>query len=529
MRQLNLTQGSDEWKAVRGKYLTASEASMIMDCHAQVSRAELLRMKATGTEQEFSQWFSERVLENGHRVEALARPIIEARIGEELFPVVGVDDTDTYLASFDGITLVGDTVWECKQWNQEKAADVKNQRVPICDYWQVVHQLMVSGADKGIYTVTDGTPENTISAEVLPKPSDFRQLMAAWDQFNEDLQNYQHKPVIEKVQGKAQIDLPALVVEITGSVSNSNLPAFQSQALAMIQAIKTDLVTDEDFANAEQTVKALDAGEKELDSVKAKALAQTASIDELFKTIDSLKGEMRDKRLLLNKLVKSEKEARRFEQIQRGQSGLKEHIDTLNEFFTGRVKLPDMAGDFAGAIKGKKTMQSIHDAIDSELARCKVEANQQAELLRQNIGVLNELASNHKFLFADASEILFKQRDDLIALIKSRISDHEKAEQARLEAERERIRQEEERKAQEQAKAEAKLHIEEKSPQKTQTSAPIRTETINPVQTEETVTITQSEYNALIHDREMLNALLSSGVDNWDGYSLAMETLSNAA
>jgi predicted phage-related endonuclease len=46
-------------------------------------------------------------------------------------------------------------------------------------------------------------------------------------------------------------------------------------------------------------------GEKRLALVKSQALAQTASIDELFRTIDALKEEMRSKRLTLDKLVKA--------------------------------------------------------------------------------------------------------------------------------------------------------------------------------------------------------------------------------
>lgn len=39
------------------------------------------------------------------------------------------------------------------------------------------------------------------------------------------------------------------------------------------------------------------------------------------------------------------------------------------------------------------------------------------------------------------------------------------------------------------------------------------------------VTITTKEYNELIKDSEMLSALMSAGVDNWDGYDYAMESL----
>lgn len=40
---------------------------------------------------------------------------------------------------------------------------------------------------------------------------------------------------------------------------------------------------------------------------------------------------------------------------------------------------------------------------------------------------------------------------------------------------------------------------------------------------EETVTITKSEYEALLQDSAMLGELEAAGVDNWEGYELALE------
>ena len=36
---------------------------------------------------------------------------------------------------------------------------------------------------------------------------------------------------------------------------------------------------------------------------------------------------------------------------------------------------------------------------------------------------------------------------------------------------------------------------------------------------EETVTITRSEYDSLLEDRDELNGLYARGVDNWEGFS----------
>lgn len=42
---------------------------------------------------------------------------------------------------------------------------------------------------------------------------------------------------------------------------------------------------------------------------------------------------------------------------------------------------------------------------------------------------------------------------------------------------------------------------------------------------EEVITITLKEYNQLLEDSKILRALEGAGVDNWDGYDYAMESL----
>ena len=64
-----------------------------------------------------------------------------------------------------------------------------------------------------------------------------------------------------------------------------------------------------------------------------------------------------------------------------------------------------------------------------------------------NLGLLRELASEHAFLFADTPSLVLKAADDLTALIKLRIAEHEQAEAAKAEALRARIAEEERVKA----------------------------------------------------------------------------------
>src|SRR5690606_23945572 len=109
------------------------------------------------------------------------------------------------------------------------------------------------------------------------------------------------------------------------------------------------------------------------------------------------------------------------------------------------VKLPTVPTDFAGAMKGKKTVASLQDAVDTELARFKIAANNLADKMDANLRTIR--AAGNDFLFADLQSLAVKEPEDLAAIIETRIAQHEQAEEQRLERERERIRQEEEAKA----------------------------------------------------------------------------------
>lgn len=45
---------------------------------------------------------------------------------------------------------------------------------------------------------------------------------------------------------------------------------------------------------------------------------------------------------------------------------------------------------------------------------------------------------------------------------------------------------------------------------------------------EEMIAITKAEYDQLIEESIMLDCLKAAGVDNWDGYELAMEMFENS-
>lgn len=436
----DVVQGSPEWLALRKEHRNASEAPAIFGASKHITRNELIKQKATGIVPEVDAT-TQRRFDDGHATEAKARVILERRLGEELYPIVATDGE--LLASVDGITMLEDTLFEHKLLNKDVVAMIQAGELSPAYYWQLEQQLLVTGAEKVIFVCSDGTEENFHSMEYRAIPGRAEQLVSAWKQFDEDLLAYAPEaPVVEAV-GKAPETLPALRIEVTGMVTASNLAKFKQTALAVIGAVNTELETDQDFADAEKAVKWCADVEDRLKAAKQHALSQTASIDELFRTMDDISEEYRQKRLVLNNLVKSRKTAIRDEIVMTAAKALHDHIERLNESLGGKVRMPAIAADFAGVIKGKKTIDSLRNAADTELARVKIEANKTADHMRANLDALRTQAKGFEFLFHDAAQLVTKQADDLKAVITARISEHKEAEQVRLDAERERIRKEE--------------------------------------------------------------------------------------
>ena len=432
MKIHNVAQGSAEWLALRARFRTASEAPAMMGASKYQTRTDLLAAKKTGITPDItpSQQF---IFDKGHATEALARPLTEALIGEELYPIVATEGN--LLASMDGATMLGETLFEHKLWNESVVAQVKAGDLAPHYYWQLEQQLLVSGAERVIFVCSDGTPENFVHMEYRPGAGRATQLIEGWKQFETDLANFQMPDAPSIVVGKAPDELPALCIELTGMVTASNLKIFEQSALIVIDSVKTTLSTDQDFADAKKAVKWCGDVEEAVAVAKKQALSQTQSIDELFSSLDRISAHARETRLKVDKLVKAQELLVKTTIKQKAELALADHIAAINKTL-GKVTLPHIISDFAGAMKSKRTIASLQDAVDTELARAKIDASQAADSIRLNLTSLAELAVDHAFLFNDVQQLVTKANDDLVTLIKFRISEHQQAEQAKADAKR---------------------------------------------------------------------------------------------
>ncbi len=456
MRTVNLTQGTPEWHAHRASHFNASDAPAMMGCSPYKTRSQLLREFATGAAIEHDAATLQRFAD-GHRFEDLARPLAEQIIGEELYPCVGVDGK--FSASFDGLTLLEDKAFEHKSLNDDlrlaMPVDGGDACLPLHYQVQMEHQAMVSGAERVLFMASKWNGDELVEARhcwYTPNPELRAKIVAGWAQFDADVHAYDPAPVAAPVAaGRAPDQMPALRIEVTGMVTASNLAEWKEQAIAVFQGISTELVSDQDFADAEKTVKWCGDIEEQLKAAKQHALSQTQSIDLLFKTIDAIAEEARSKRLALEKRVKTRKDERRTEIGNAARRAVQQHVLAINETL-GEHAIPmpaTLIADIAEAMKGKRSFASMQEAVDTVAANAKVDASQSAERIRANIRVMEMEVGTHAALFPDRVQLCStKSAEDLRNLMAARISQHQQAEQDRLDAEREKIRKEEEVRAQ---------------------------------------------------------------------------------
>lgn len=460
MRTINVQQGSREWLAIRAQHHTASEAPAMMGASRYQTRDQLLHQKHTGITQEID-GHTQALFDRGHATEAAARVLLEQDLGEELYPVTALDDAGRLLASFDGITVDDSTGFEHKLYSECLAGQVRAGDLEPHYYWQLEQQILVGGLEKVIFVTSDGTRENWAQMTYCPVPGRAEQLLAGWAQFDADLAAWVPPAPVAVISPVAKVRsaLPALVFDAKGEVTACNVDEFKAEVLERINSTNMDLITDQDFADGESDAKWLRDVSVGMKTAVQRVRSGMVSVNEVLTVLEQLDKLSSDKAIAVEKMVKARKEHLRGEIVAGGVTALRKHIDTLNQSI-GRSYVPMVSADFGGVVKGKRSLDSIQGAVNDELARAKIAANEVAARIQHNLKTLHDAPGINLSLFPDVATIVLKACDDFAALVQARMAQHQAAEQQRMDAERERIRGEEAAKLrrEEDAKASAAEH-----------------------------------------------------------------------
>jgi putative phage-type endonuclease len=470
MNVINLIQGSLEWLEHRRKHFNASDAPAMFGVSPYKSRTELLHEYATGITPEHDAPTVAR-FSDGHRYEALARPFAEKILGEELYPVTGT--SGKFSASFDGLTMTNAISYEHKTINNEIrdcfAQDPEVVVLPLLYRVQIEQQFMVSEAEKCLFMASrfdaDGHLLEELHCWVLPDLELRQQIINGWAQFEKDLENYAPEVLPEKLTAAEVEAFPVPSIQVRGELVACNLSEIVPLFDKFLDETKTQLTTDQDFVDADANGKASREAAKNLRLTAKAVVDQIAPVSEAVRTLELYAGKFDTLGLTLEKAVKEQKDIMKATAILKAKNEWTEHVAGL-EVEIAPIRMNLVCPDFATAVKGVKTIKSLHSNIADALAAGKIEADAKAKDIRSKLAWYREFAKDHITLFPDLQQIIFKGEDDFQLVCKSRIDEHKRAEQERLDREREKIRLEEEEKARVKAAAEAKEKAEaEQKPQ----------------------------------------------------------------
>lgn len=493
MKILNILQGTPEWHAHRATHWNASDAPAMLGCSAYENRTQLLHRLATGIAPEHDA-ATQRRFADGHRAEALARPLAEAIIGDELYPVVGADEAlaihgRALSASFDGLTLDGMTAFEHKALNEELRAAIEligrttgedGSQLPEAFRVQMEQQLLVSGAERVLFMASkwdaDGNLIEVQHCWYFPNAELRAKILAGWRQFAEDLAAYvPGAPAPEKVIAEPVEALPAPVVQVTGQIAlQDNFKLFEERLRDFLDnKLIREPKTDQDFADLDGQIKAMKAAREALKSAEAQMLAQVQPVDQAKKHKDMLDTLLQQNVSMAEKLLTAEKDRRKLEIVNGATIALRQHIDKLNtRFERAYLAYAMVPADFGGVVRGLKSLASMEDKVGTELARCKIEAHELADRIHANREDLKPgpgaiPGDDWISLFPDFAQVCTKTTEDFRNLRIARVE----AERQRREAERARIRAEE----QERADREARAKLAAEQAQQAKPVAPVAT------------------------------------------------------
>lgn len=437
-----LIQGTPEWHAHRNTHDNASEAASMLGVKgAYISRRKLVQQKATGVEPDIDPYQQQR-FDDGHKHENAARKMAEDIIGEELYPQTVSKEIEglKLSASLDGLTMMNDVTWEHKLLNKQNGPPMDQGVIPDVYKPQMEQGLLLTGASKCLFMVSkDGDRESMRYAWYESDPALRAALIPGWKQFHEDVDAFDITLIEDSKPapvGRTLDSLPQLYVEVRGEVTASNIDEWKQATVELVEQMIIDPETDEDFATAEKEQKWVGTARKKISSLKDQVMTDSAAIGELVDVLDFMDALLREKKGIQAKAIKAKKESLKARSVNAADVAFKDYIQKINAALEP-VRLPAIVPNWAVVIKGKKLISSIEDALDAELARCKILANEHRLSIESNLKKFKVATADHAALFHDMQALVLKPEDDMLAAITARIAvfEAEQAAKAAREAE----------------------------------------------------------------------------------------------
>jgi predicted phage-related endonuclease len=443
-KKLNIEQGTDEWHKERNSWLCgASDAPAIFGKSKYVSRSEFFEQKL-GHKKNVSE-YTKNIFENGHIVEENARQLLEIRFAEDIKPSVYTCELEGIKigASLDGVIDSKKMIFECKQWNQELAENVRKGVLEESHSLQLDLQMLVSGYKKTLFVVTDGTNLKWVEMIYETTQEKLDRMINGIKQAYEDLKSYKIKPIKEKIEVK---DLEFPIIECYANVSpgayqikenfNEYSIALNEISNQVFKIIEKKEKTELDFAKLEQYSKEGKQARKviksKLDAVKKvfKDYMQFESnILKFDSVIQKFSAAAEKETKLAKDKIKQDIILNSIKDLEILNFKLNERWSYLNYPFLKEESI----NNIKQSGKGKKNIDTFRESVESEAARIKIEMNQCFDLVKIFYRYLY-VNSEYDYLFNDKLTLIenyINDFDGFKKIIKERIEEHKEKESSK--------------------------------------------------------------------------------------------------
>lgn len=417
---------------LRMQHICASEAPVIMGDSKFMSRAQLLRLKKSGVQRDVNEW-TQKIFDQGHHSEFECRPKMEKICDFDLFPISGRRDLDgvPIFASFDGINFPLNSVhWEHKQFNEDKYNCILGGDISsLPDTWQLEFQMLVNGNNDCFYSC--GNDPEKFSHIIYEYNNEKRQkLVEAIKIFWDEVQNPEVEGEFYENNEKKSIEsLPSIQISTHAVVSRSNLFDYEQAAINFIESLRSDLETDEDFALGESALRLMKDQREALKTAKHSIIKSSADIEAAVNKIEWLDSQFKNKITFYKSAIDQKKEKIKHCAIMSRKRDFEEYVLNKHKEISGYKVI--YFCDLSSAIKNKKTMVSINNALDSALANAKSEYMILFNKVKSNIDIFEEKSKGYGGLFVDKNMIVNENSAEAVSAIVSARIEAAKADESR--------------------------------------------------------------------------------------------------
>ena len=208
-----------------------------------------------------------------------------------------------------------------------------------------------------------------------------------------------------------------LILKISGEVKDCNIGLFEAQAKSILSSINTNLITDEDFAEAKENIKSCKLIETRIANAKQQSIMSMEDVAAVMKTVDTVQAEFAKIRLQLDKAVKERTTARKNEILNNGIRKIENawHISPVKHGFAIDTN------SIVGAIKGKSLFSKMEEAVEVEV-QIQIEKLENIEsVFSENLAQIGKAESEYPGLFPDKKQIALQPVDNVSLLITARV------------------------------------------------------------------------------------------------------------